>query len=312
MATKEKTLTLDDMIKSGILKYGNDPTLDIEVVPIGIPALDEILGGGFPRRRNTLIVGDYSSGKTFLAQQVIRQVQKAGGLAAYIDVERSYDREWFRASGINVDELLVPQPEYGERAIDIAIALLEASVDCIVLDSIGALVPMAEEEASAEQQTIGLHPRLVTKAYKKITVANKNSIFIAINQRTKAIGPYPVDVFPGGKKQSDLSHIILKVNREQWITEGDKKKKVGFDIHIEAIKNKLTRPWGECTLPFYFSGEIDETVTNIDLGLLKGIITVAGPYYQYGEVKKLGKTALRTWFKENPDEYGSLVKRVGE
>lgn len=302
---------LDELIRKGLVRYGNDPALEIEIVPIGIPKLDEVLGGGLPRGRNVLFVGDYSGGKTFLSQQAIRAIQQQGGTAAYIDVERSFDREWFEASGVDVSKLLVSVPEYGERAIDVCVGLLEASVDIVVLDSIAALVPLAEvEEESVEKQFIGNHPRLVSRAYGLITIANKNSIFLAINQSRQEIGPYGAETYPGGRKQKQMSHIICRVRREGWIKEKD--KKVGFDINIEAIKNKVAQPWKSCSIPFRFDGGLDETVSNIDLGLAQGVIQRAGPYYKWmdHDLKWLGKADMRAYMEEHPDDYALLLKEI--
>lgn len=308
-------LTIDQMLKSGLLKKGSDPSLDIQLVPFGIPKLDDMIGGGLPRGRNTLFVGNYSSGKTFLAQMAIKSVQKAGGSAAYVDAERSFDRDWFRASGVDTDALLVSVPEYGERAADVVVALLEAGVDIVVLDSIASLIPAVEDEESMEKQTIGLHARLVTKAYKKATVANKTSIFIGINQIRREIGPYGGETYPGGEYHKFASHMTLRVKRDGWIKEkvDGHEKKLGFDMSIEAVKNKVGKPWGVCSLPFYFTGEIDEMVTNIDMALAKEIMVQKGPYYYWGDKEKwLGKMGIRIYFQENPDKYEEFLKELGE
>jgi recombination protein RecA len=315
MATAEKEkLTLDDMLKKGIIKYGSDPSLEVKFVKFGIPQLDDLLGFGLPRGRAVLFVGDYSSGKTFLAQQAMARVQAEGGTAAYVDAERSYDEKWFRASGVDTDKLLVSVPEYGEKAVDVCVALIEAKVDIVVLDSIAALIPFieVEEDSSAEQQLVGTQPRLVASAFRRFTVANTDSIFIGINQIAKGIGQYAPETLPGGKKQQFASHIILRLNREQWITEGSKKKRVGFDIHMVAIKNKMSRPFGECTIPFYFNGEFDDIITNIDFALSRNIIKQAGPYYKFGDIKSLGKAALKTHFKDHPEDYQRLITSLGK
>jgi len=307
-----KTNTIDDLLKSGLIKKGDDPSLDIKLTPFGIAKIDEIIGGGLPHGRNTLFVGDYSSGKTFLLQQAIRAVQKQGGSAAYVDAERSYDRKWFEASGIDTESLIVSQPEYGERAVDAVIALLESKVDIVGLDSIAALIPSVEEEESAEKNTIGLHARLVSKAYRKATVANTSSIFIGINQLRQEIGPYGKETYPGGQYHKYASHLTLKIRREQWIKEkvDGHEKKVGFDMSIEVVKNKVGTPWGQCSLPFYFNGEIDELVTNLDMALSNGVIIQKGPYYYWHDAKWMGKQAMRVFFNEHPEDYQALIKEL--
>jgi len=191
---------------------------------------------------------------------------------------------------------------------------LDNTLDIVVLDSIAALIPAVEEEESAEKFTIGQHARLVAKAFRKITVANKNSVFIGINQLRREIGPYGKETYPGGEYQKYAAHIIMRIKRAEWIKEKTKQgeKRIGFDINIETVKNKVSSPWKDCTIQFLFNGEIDEMMSNIDYALSKNIIRKAGPYYGYGEIKELGKQALRLKFQELPDEYEKMLKELGD
>ena len=289
------------------IEFGNSSNLKINWIDTGIPILNNLLGSGIPRGRVTLFVGPYGGGKTFTTQVIMGKVQRNGGIAAYIDVERGYDPDWFKKSGVKIEELFVSQPTSGEIALDTVLFLIEEGIDIIVLDSIAALVPSEELEKNMEQFTIGAQARMFNKGLRKVIQAftnrahelgsEKNSAFIAVNQVRSGIGgPITFETYPAGKGQQSFASIIMKVHRGPWHHEG---KEVGFEISCKTEKNKLATPFQNCSIPFKFTGEVDVLVGLIDLALNVGIIQQRGPYFQYGDFKVQGKLGLINYIKDN-------------
>jgi recombination protein RecA len=271
---------LDSLVRGGKLRPGNDPSWELEWVSTGIEDLDKILGGGMPRRRITILLGEYASAKTFLIQMLIKQAISMGLKAAYIDAERSYDPAWWAQVGIPLDKILVSQPPSGEAAIDVMVALARANVDVIALDSMAALIPSEElgDEASAENKNIASQSRLIAKMMRMLIGLETNSVMVMANQVREIIGgPMPGVTMPGGKAPKHFSSIILRVRREQWIKEQE--RRVGFHIRCQVQKNKVAQPWGECLLPFRFRGEIDMVALLVDRAIEAGIIEQKGPWF---------------------------------
>lgn len=275
------TAALDNLVRGGKLKLGNDSSWDIHWISTGIPQLDKILGGGIPRKRITILLGEYSSAKTFLVQMIIKQAIAMGLKVAYIDTERSYDPVWWAQCGIPLDKLLVSQPPTGEAAVDVLIALARANVDVIAMDSIAALIPMEEtgDEATAETKNIASQARLIAKMMRMLVGVETDSAIVMTNQVREVIGgPVAGVQMPGGKAAKHYTSIILRTRREDWIKEGE--KRVGFQLKVIVQKNKAAEPWGECRLPFRFRGEIDMVSLLVDQAIEIGLIEQKGPWFQ--------------------------------
>jgi recombination protein RecA len=294
---------------------GNDPRLVVIKVPFDIPLLDNVLGGGLPLGRTTLVVGNFGAGKTFFAQIAMALFQRLGYSVAYVDTERRYDPEWFAKSGVNVETLLVGQPDSGENALDICAFLVEQKTGLIVLDSVAALEPCAELEGQMEDATVASLARLLNKGLRKITSLNvadedleyRGTAFLVINQMRSGIGPYTTYALPGGKGQQFFSSIIMKVMRGSFIEDPHEKdfqnkpKKIGYTMKFETDKNNLAEWPRHCELPFHFTGSIDSVGGLVEIALDLGIIKQSGAFYWFNdETKKLqGKQALIEHLKEN-------------
>src|SRR3972149_442348 len=268
--------TLDEMLNDGRLMRGDDQRLIVQRIPIGIADLDEILNGGIPRHRITIITGPYSSGKSFVLQLLIKNAIEQGLQVAYIDTEQTYDPVWWGQVGLPLDKLLVSQPVIGEEAVDIAVALVKANVDVVAIDSLAALVPHEETEEEAEKKFIGLQARLIGKMLRLLLSAKHNSAVVCTNQLRESIGgPIPTDVMPGGRAQGFFASLILRTQREGWIESNGKRE--GFDMKIICRKSKVGQPFKECVLPFLFRGKIDEISLNLDRAIENGLIKQRGP-----------------------------------
>lgn len=298
----EKTIVngLQKKVKGSNIALGSSPSLVNYWIKTGVPRFDMLLGGGIPRGKFTLFAGPYGAGKTFLSQVLIGNLQKAGGVAALIDVERSYASDWCEKSGINVKKLIVAQPASGEAAWDVVIELAQSGVDLIVLDSIAALVPTEELEKGMDEFTVGAQARMVNKGLRKLNQLftdqahdigpEKNPAFVAINQVRAGIGgPITFESYPGGKGQQSFASIIVRIHRGPWHTEG---KEVGFEIVCKTEKNKLTKPFETCNLPFRFTGEIDALHGLIDVALNCGIVQQKGSFFVYNGHQVQGKLGL--------------------
>lgn len=308
-----------EMLKDGKIYKGNDPRFELEWISTGIPDLDNILGGGMPRRRISILVGEYSSSKTFLVQMLMKQAITQGLSVAYIDTERSYDPEWWAQVGIPLDKIYVSQPSHGEAAVDVVIALARANVDVISIDSLAALVPMEEtkEEAKAEQKSVALQARLIGKLMRMLVSTDTNSALVMTNQVRETIGgPMPGISMPGGKAPKHFSSIILRLRREGWIDDR-KDRHVGFNIRVQCQKNKVSRPFGECLLPFHFRGEIDLIALLVDRAVEAGLIEQKGPWFQLmvGDVEQpvqQGRNKMIELLKEREDVRSHLERALGD
>ena len=258
---------------------GSDESLQVEWISTGIPDLDDVLGGGLPRKRISIFFGEYSSAKTFLVQMIIKQAITQGLQAAYIDTERAYDPTWWAKVGIPLDKLMVSQPENGEAAIDVMLALARANVDVIAIDGLAALIPMEEldENAKAENRTFAAQSRLINRLMRVLTGVQTTSCLVATNQVRDSIGPIPGVKMPGGHAPKFFSSLIIRTRREGWIKE--KEKSVGFNLRVQVKKNRVGESEKECSLPFYFRGEIDMIALLMDRALEAGIIEQKGPWF---------------------------------
>ena len=232
---------IEDLLKSTKLniRRGSDDSFLYGRIPFGIPALDKLTGGGIPKKRMTILYGPTNVGKSYLASQIIVNAQKEGGTAAWIDTELSWDSDWYRKCGVDVDNTLVSQPVNGEEAMDMVRELMQMGIDVIVLDSIAGLVPTAVAEEEFSYNPMAWQARFVNSALPKLLPnLKKGSALVAINQVRSSIGPVALDNMPGGLAQSFFAHFLLQVRRKGWIEDKDKAK-VGFDMEIRLRKTKV-------------------------------------------------------------------------
>jgi len=305
---------------------GDDPNSKLNKIPVGIDVLDRLLKGGLKRGGFHIFVGPYSTGKTFLGQQAIRNVQVLGGSTVYIDAERRYDPDWFALSGIDVSKLLIARPTFGEEAIDLVCFYLDKKVDFIFVDSMAALVPEAELLADSSDQFIGLQSRMFTTAFRSITPKNTNSVIVATNQLRQNIGsrfnPGILKKMPGGEAQYYFSSLIMEVTRKGWITEkgeedsgeeklSAKRRSVGFNISCFIEKCNYAPPFKSCEIPFSFmTGQLDNTAAVINLAVDLDIIKQTAAWYAYKDQKILGKQAVYDYFSKNTAELEELKKLI--
>lgn len=310
---------LDELKKKKFELYkGSDDRLKLVRLSTGIDQFDKILGGGIPQKRTIIFTGEFSTGKTYLAQKIIQSVQSLGGIAAFIDAEKTFDKEWFKKTGVNVGDLIVAQPNLGDEAIDIVVELLKNNIGVVVLDSIAALIPPEEAEESAGKMQIGMQARLVNKALRKITscyTINNTSVFIAINQLRADISPgYGLkETLPGGHGQEFFASAIVKVGREGWINDAsDDKKKIGFNIRCYLRKSKISVPYQTCVIPFLFTtGQIDYSSMAMQLAIDERIIEQKGHTYYYNNQKiGIGKGSVLDYLNENKDILEEIKKKI--
>lgn len=298
---------------------GDDWRLVPVKVPLDIPQLDNILGGGIPLARMMEIFGNWGVGKTFLGQEIVVAFQKKGYLAGWVDVENRFDPVWFERSGIDISKLYVAQPSSGEDALDTVLFMIREEFGVVVLDSVAALVPTSELEGSMDDNTMAALARMFNKALRKIREANrpnedtdyKGTAFVAINQMRSGIGPFTTYMLPGGQGQQYFASIMLRINKGPKIEEGE--RRVGFYMKCFTEKNNLAEPNQECELPFRFEGVIDSVMGLVELAIDLKIIIRKGPYYLYGDRDKImGKLALVETLKSDEEFRKEIENKVYE
>lgn len=305
---KNEKSGIEALVESGNLKKGSDEDFVVKKISFGIKPLDDLLGGGIPKKRVTIFQGPRSSGKSYLASQLAKKVQEVGGQVVWIDSEMSYDREWVKQCGVNVENLYVVQPESGEAAFNILRAVLIAGVDLVVLDSIAGLAPTSSMEEDFSHNPIAAQARMVNQAFPRFFPHLKNgSALVMINQTRSALGPVSMDPMPGGVAQEFFSHIILSLRRQGWIEE--EKVRVGFDIEVRCRKTKAGGKLEQaCIIPFRMEGGIDLLETTVREAINKKIIKQAGPWYRIEGMDKnfLGLNEVRDYLKTS----GELLKAI--
>ena len=220
------------------LQLGDSDSFGYSRIPFNIPVLDQLTGGGIPKKRFTLIYGPTNVGKSYLASQIVMNAQKLGGLTAWIDTELSWDSGWMEKCGLDTSKILVSQPTNGEDAFKTIRTLMEAGVDVIVLDSIAGLVPTAVAEEEFSYNPIAWQARFVNSSLPKLLAhLHSGSAFVAINQVRASMGPVALDNMPGGLAQSFFAHFLIQVRRSGWIKEKD--QNVGFDMEVRLRKTKV-------------------------------------------------------------------------
>jgi len=288
-----------------ILRLGDEEVLFVSVIPTGSFALDLALGvGGFPRGRIAEVYGPELSGKTTLCLHAIAEAQKLGDNAAIVDTEHSLDREWAHTCGVNVDDLYVSQPEYGEQALDI-VELLLPDFGLVVVDSVAALVPKAELEGEVGDAHIALQARLMSQALRRLSgqIQKSNSVIIFTNQLRQKIGVMfgPPEVTSGGKALGYYTTVRIDLRKREAIKE--KEEVVGNVVRATVKKNKVAAPFRVAEFKIYYDEGISRAAELADFGIARGMIEKGGAgWYTIGEGQKVqGEPALRRFFLENPD-----------
>lgn len=292
--------------KGAVLQLGSRNVLPVKVISSGSISVDAALGvGGFPRGRVTEIFGPESSGKTTLALHVIAEAQAQGGSAAFIDAEHALDPAYARNLGVNVDDLLVSQPDCGEQALEITNALVQtAAIDVVVVDSVAALVPKAELEGEMGDSFMGLHARLMSQAMRKLTgsIARTNTCLIFINQLREKIGVVfgNPETTTGGRALKFYSSVRAEVRRMGAIKDGE--VVVGNRTKIKVVKNKVASPFREAEVDILYGHGISREGDLLDLGSEMSIVEKSGAWYSYqGERLGQGRETARTFLKEHSD-----------
>ena len=292
------------------LKRGDSDDFSFGRIAFGIPALDTLTGGGIPKKRMTIMYGPTNVGKSYLASQVVANTQKAGGIAAWIDTELSWDSDWVERCGINASDVMVSQPTSGEEAMDTARELMRAGVDVIVLDSIAGLVPTAVHDQDFSYSPMAWQARFVNSSLPRLLPNLKNgSSFIAINQVRSSMGPVALDNMPGGVGQAFFAHFLLQVRRSGWIKEGN--DNVGFDMEVSLRKSKVGgENWRSAVVPFRVAGGIDILESYIREAIERKIITQAGAWYTYKETKAMGLNGIKKIIIETPEMFEELKNEL--
>ena len=292
------------------IQLGDSDSFGYSRIPFNIPVLDKLTGGGIPKKRFTLIYGPTNVGKSYLASQIVVNVQKLGGLSAWIDTELSWDSEWMKKCGLDTSKILVSQPTNGEDAFKTIRTLMEAGVDVIVLDSIAGLVPTAVANEEFSYNPIAWQARFVNSSLPKLLAHLHNgSAFVAINQVRSSMGPVALDNMPGGLAQSFFAHFLIQVRRSGWIKEKD--QNVGFDMEVRLRKTKVGgENWKSAVVPFRVSGGIDVTESYIREAIAQKLIKQAGPWYQYKDDKTMGLNGLKKLLVDNPEKLEALKNEL--
>ncbi len=292
--------------KGSVLQLGSKSVQQVSVIPTGSISLDAALGvGGFPRGRVMEVFGPESSGKTTLALQVIAQAQAAGGTAAFIDAEHALDPTYARALGVDVDNLLVSQPDYGEQALEITGSLVASNIiDVVVVDSVAALVPKAELEGEMGDSFMGLHARLMSQAMRKLTasVSRANACLIFINQVREKIGVVfgNPETTTGGRALKFYSSVRIEVRRIGAIKDGD--QVIGNRTKIKVVKNKVAAPFREVEVDILYGQGISREGDLLDLGATHEVVEKSGSWFSYaGERLGQGRDNARLFLKEHTD-----------
>ena len=303
--------------KGTIMKLGDSKVEDVPVISTGSVGLNIALGvGGYPRGRVIEIYGPESSGKTTLAIHAIAEAQKAGGIAAIIDAEHAFDRFYAEKLGVNIDELLISQPDNGEQALEIADQLIRSSaVDIVVIDSVAALTPKAELEGDMGDSKMGLQARLMSQALRKLTanINKTNTTCIFINQLRDKIGVMfgSPETTTGGNALKFYASVRLDIRRIGQLKDGE--DAIGNQTRVKVVKNKVAPPFRKAEFDIMFGEGISKTGEIIDLGVEYGIVKKSGSWFSYGDTKLAqGRDASKNVVRDNPDLAAELEAKIVE
>lgn len=301
--------------KGSIMRLGSDERAPVEVIPTGSIALDVALGiGGLPKGRIVEIYGPESSGKTTVALHAIANCQKAGGTAVFIDAEHALDPEYAKALGVDIDALLVSQPDTGEQALEIADTLIRSgSIDIIVIDSVAALVPRAEIEGEMGDSHVGLQARLMSQALRKLTgvLNNTKTTAIFINQLREKIGVFfgSPETTAGGKALKFYASVRLDVRRIETLKDGT--DAVGNRTRVKVVKNKMASPFKQAEFDIIYGVGISREGSLLDFGVEQEIVKKSGAWYTYeGEQLGQGKENSRNYLLDNPAVADEIEKKI--
>jgi len=301
--------------EGSIMKLGEAKKVDVDAIPSGSLSLDLALGvGGFPRGRVVEVFGPESSGKTTLTLHAIAEAQKQGGTAAFIDAEHALDPEYARRIGVNIDDLLISQPDTGEQALDIVETLVRSgAVDVIVIDSVAALTPRAEIEGEMGDQQIGLQARLMSKALRKITnlMSKSGTLVIFTNQIRMKIGIMfgNPETTTGGNALKFYASIRMDIRRIETLKDGA--NVIGNRTRIKVVKNKVAPPFKETEVTIYYGKGIDKFIDLADLGVQYGVIDKSGSWFSYKQEQLgQGKDAVVSFLKSNEEVAQDITNAI--
>ena len=318
---KALKLTMDkidkDFGKGSVMMMNERGVKEIEFISTGSIGLDVALGiGGLPRGRVVEIYGPESSGKTTIATHVIAEAQKKGGMCAFIDAEHAFDSAYAQRLGVDVDNLLISQPDYGEQALEIADRLiLSGALDVVVIDSVAALVPKSELEGEMGDSKMGLHARLMSQALRKLTatISKTNTICIFINQLREKIGVMfgNPEVTTGGNALKFYCSVRLDIRRTAQIKDGD--EAVGNRVKVKVVKNKVAPPFRAAEFDIIFGQGISKTGEIIDMGVELGVVQKNGSWFSYNTDKLgQGRDAVKQLLLDNPEMANEIEGKIRE
>lgn len=303
--------------KGSVMKLGDKPSLNGDVIPSGSICLDAALGiGGYPKGRIIEIYGPESSGKTTLALSAIAEAQKKGGQAAFVDAEHAIDPVYAARLGVNIDELILSQPDNGEQALEIVDMLAGSeAVDIIVVDSVAALVPQSELEGSMSDSSVGAHARLMSKAMRKQTgvLGKTNCTVIYINQLREKVGVIygNPEVTTGGRALKFYSSVRIDIRKGEAIKEGD--KMIGNAVNIKVVKNKVAPPFKTCRIDLIYGEGFSRTGEVLDLAIENNLAKKSGSWFEIlGERAGQGRDAAKQYLHDHPDVLEALEERLYE
>ena len=306
-----------DFGKGSIMKLGDEQIDNVEVIPTGSLALNAALGvGGYPKGRIIEIYGPESSGKTTLAIHAIAECQRTGGIAAFIDAEHAFDRFYAAKLGVDVDNLIISQPDNGEQALEIADQLIRSSaIDILVVDSVAALTPKAEIEGDMGDNKVGLQARLMSQALRKLTasISKTNTTCIFINQLREKIGVMfgNPETTTGGNALKFYASVRLDIRRVTTIKDGD--TPIGNQVRVKVVKNKVAPPFRKAEFEITFGEGISHAGEIVDLGVDYGIIKKSGSWFSYGETRLgQGRDAVKRLIKDNVELAEEIENKITE
>lgn len=318
---KALKLTLDKLDKTygkgAVMKMGDQAIVETEVIPSGSFGLDLALGvGGYPRGRVIEIYGPESSGKTTLTLHAIAEAQKAGGIAAFIDAEHAFDRFYAQKLGVDVDNLIISQPDNGEQALEITDNLIRSgAIDIVVIDSVAALTPKSEIEGEMGDSKMGLHARLMSQALRKLTgsISKTNCTVIFINQLREKIGVMfgNPETTTGGNALKFYASVRLDIRRATQIKEGD--NVIGNLTRVKVVKNKVAPPFKTCEFDIMYGVGISKVGEILDLAVQYEIVKKSGSWFSYGDTKLgQGRDSVKEVIKDNPELMDELEGKIKE
>ena len=315
-AVNAAILAIEKQFGSGsIMKLGSAERQSVDSIPTGSIALDLALGvGGIPRGRIVEIFGPESSGKTTVCQHVIAEAQARGGVAAFIDVEHALDPGYARACGVNVDELLVSQPDTGEQALEITETLIRSGgIDCVVVDSVAALVPRAEIEGEMGDSFVGIQARLMSQALRKLTgaVSRSNTSLIFTNQLREKIGVMfgNPETTPGGRALKFYATVRLDIRRIETIKTGT--ESVGNRVRVKVVKNKVAPPFRVAEFDVMYGEGISKEGGLLDVGVAMDVVNKTGAWFTFDETRLgQGREASKEFLKANPEIAAEIDRRI--